>query len=132
MEEVFPMDTVLIVDDSMFMRMVIKNILVKAGCQVVGEAKNGADALLMYIKLRPDIVTMDITMPIMGGIQATKEICKQDPQANVIICSAMGHQLMIRDAIRAGAKDFVIKPFNEDQVREAIKKMSYEKRHPSR
>jgi two-component system, chemotaxis family, chemotaxis protein CheY len=131
MEVVFLMDTVLIVDDSVFMRMVIKKILVKAGFQVVGEAKNGADALLMYTKLHPDIVTMDITMPIMGGIQATKEICEQDPQAKVIICSAMGHQLKIRDAIRAGAKDFVIKPFNEDQVMEAMKKMSYEKRHSS-
>jgi two-component system, chemotaxis family, chemotaxis protein CheY len=101
----------------------IRNILVNAGYHVVGEATNGADALNLYTKLKPDIVIMDITMPGMGGIQATHHICKQDPQAKVIMCSSVGHQFIVKDAIQAGAKDFIVKPFNKDQVMEVIKKI---------
>lgn len=117
------MATALIVDDAAFMRMIIKGILTKLGHQVIGEAKNGLEAVNMYAELRPDFVTMDITMPEMDGIKAAQEICSQNPQAKVIMCSAMGQQQMVMDAIRAGAKDFVVKPFNEERVKEALKRV---------
>lgn len=113
---------VLIVDDAAFMRMMIKDILSKNGYEVVGEATDGADAIEKYKELKPDLVTMDITMPEMDGIMALKEIKKIDPDAKVIMCSAMGQQAMVIDAIQAGAKDFIVKPFQADRVIEAIKK----------
>jgi two-component system chemotaxis response regulator CheY len=113
---------VLIVDDAAFMRMMVKDILTKNGFQVVGEASDGAQAIEKYKELTPDLVTMDITMPEMDGITALKEIKKLDPNAKVIMCSAMGQQAMVIDAIQAGAKDFVVKPFQADRVIEAIKK----------
>jgi len=113
---------VLIVDDAAFMRMMIKEILSKNGYTVVGEASDGAQAIEKYKELGPDLVTMDITMPEMDGIAALKEIKKLDPSARVIMCSAMGQQAMVIDAIQAGAKDFIVKPFQADRVLEAIKK----------
>lgn len=116
------MARVLIVDDAAFMRMMIKDILEKNGFEVVGEASNGIKAVEMYKKEKPDIVTMDITMPDMDGIEAVKQIKAFDPAAKVIMCSAMGQQTMVMDAIRAGARDFIVKPFQADRVLEAIKK----------
>lgn len=113
---------VLIVDDAAFMRMMIKEILSKNGYTVVGEASDGAQAVEKYKELGPDLVTMDITMPEMDGIAALKEIRKIDSNARVIMCSAMGQQAMVIDAIQAGAKDFIVKPFQADRVLEAIKK----------
>lgn len=116
------MTRVLIVDDAAFMRMMIKDILEKNGFEVIGEASNGLKAVEFYKKDKPDIVTMDITMPDMDGIQAVKAIKEFDPAAKVIMCSAMGQQSMVMDAIRAGARDFIVKPFQADRVLEAIKK----------
>lgn len=113
---------ILIVDDAAFMRMMIKDILVKNGFEVVGEAADGAQAVDKYAELKPDLVTMDITMPEMDGIQALKKIKEQDPSATIIMCSAMGQQAMVIDAISAGAKDFIVKPFQADRVVEAIEK----------
>ncbi|WP_315121910.1 response regulator [uncultured Clostridium sp.] len=117
------MAKVLIVDDAAFMRMMIKDILEKNGYEVIGEANNGIKAVELYKKERPDIVTMDITMPDMDGIQAVKEIKAMDSSAKIIMCSAMGQQTMVMDAIKAGAKDFIVKPFQADRVLEAIKKV---------
>ncbi len=114
--------TVLIVDDAAFMRMMIKDILTKNGYDVVGEAADGAQAVEKYKELQPDLVTMDITMPEMDGIEALKEIKKIDPNSTVIMCSAMGQQAMVIDAIQAGAKDFIVKPFQAERVIEAINK----------
>lgn len=113
---------VLIVDDAAFMRMMIKDILSKNGFEVVGEAQDGSVAVEKYEELKPDLVTMDITMPEKDGIQALKEIKAMNPNAIVIMCSAMGQQAMVIDAIQAGAKDFVVKPFNAERVLEAINK----------
>jgi two-component system, chemotaxis family, chemotaxis protein CheY len=113
---------VLIVDDAAFMRMMIKDILTKNDFEVVGEAQDGNEAVEKYKELTPDLVTLDITMPDKDGITALKEIKAMDPNANVIMCSAMGQQAMVIDAIQAGAKDFIVKPFQADRVIEAIKK----------
>jgi two-component system chemotaxis response regulator CheY len=113
---------ILIVDDAAFMRMMIRDILTKNGYEVCGEANDGVQAIEKFKELRPDLITMDITMPEMDGINALKEIKKIDPNAKVIMCSAMGQQAMVIDAIQAGAKDFIVKPFQADRVIEAIKK----------
>ena len=113
---------ILIVDDAAFMRMMIKDILVKNGFDVVGEAADGVQAVAMYQELLPDLVTMDITMPEMDGISALKEIKGLNPSAKVIMCSAMGQQAMVIDAIQAGARDFIVKPFQADREIEAISK----------
>lgn len=114
---------VLVVDDAAFMRMMIKDILRKGGYEVVGEAEDGSKAVEKYKELRPDLVTMDITMPDMDGITAVKEIRKLDSNAQIIMCSAMGQQAMVIDAIQAGAKDFVVKPFQPERVLEAVRKV---------
>jgi two-component system chemotaxis response regulator CheY len=113
---------ILIVDDAAFMRMMIKEILTKNGYTVVGEASDGSQALDKYKELKPDLVTMDITMPEMDGIQALKEIRAMDAGAKIIMCSAMGQQAMVIDAIQAGARDFIVKPFQAERVIEAIRK----------
>ncbi|AJQ27328.1 MULTISPECIES: response regulator [Pelosinus] len=113
---------VLIVDDAAFMRMMVKDILSKNGYEIVGEAENGVKALEKYQELKPDLTTMDITMPEMDGITAVKEIKKIDPNAKVIMCSAMGQQAMVVEAIQAGARDFIVKPFQPDRVLEAVRK----------
>ena len=114
--------SILICDDAAFMRMMLKDILVKEGYDVVGEAVNGADGVDKYNSLKPDLVTMDITMPEMDGIAALKAIRTSDPAAKVVMCSAMGQQAMVVESIQAGAKDFIVKPFQKDRVVEAIRK----------
>lgn len=114
---------VLICDDAAFMRMMIKDILSKNGYNVAGEAENGARAVEKYAELKPDLVLMDITMPEMDGIQALKAIKSADPGAKIIMCSAMGQQAMVIESIQAGAKDFIVKPFQADRVLEAVKKV---------
>jgi two-component system chemotaxis response regulator CheY len=113
---------ILIVDDAAFMRMMIRDILSKNGYEVCGEANDGVQAIEKFKEVKPDLITMDITMPEMDGINALKEIKQLDPNAKVIMCSAMGQQAMVIDAIQAGAKDFIVKPFQADRVIEAIKK----------
>lgn len=114
--------TVLVVDDAAFMRMMIKDILTKNGYTVVAEAENGLTAIEKFREFKPDLVTMDITMPEMDGITAVKEIKKMEPDAKIIMCSAMGQQAMVIDAIQAGARDFVVKPFQPERVIEAVTK----------
>lgn len=117
------MARILIVDDAKFMRVTLSNILTKAGHEVVGEGENGIDAIELYDKLKPDIMTLDITMPKMSGLQALKEIKKKHPQAKIIMCSAMGQQRMVLEAIESGAKDFIIKPFEEGKILETINRV---------
>ena len=114
---------ILICDDAAFMRMMIKDILTKNGYNVAGEAENGLKAVEKYNETKPDLVLMDITMPEMDGIQALKQIKAGDPGAMVIMCSAMGQQAMVIESIQAGAKDFIVKPFQADRVIEAVKKV---------
>ncbi len=117
------MASILIVDDAAFMRMMIKDILTKNGYDIAGEAANGQEAIAKYKEVKPDLVTMDITMPEMDGIEALKKIREEDASAKVIMCSAMGQQSMVIDAIQNGAKDFIVKPFQADRVVEAIQKV---------
>lgn len=114
---------ILIVDDAAFMRMMIKDILTKGGYDVVGEAENGARAIEKYKELIPDLVIMDITMPEVSGIDAVKEIKKMNGDCKIIMCSAMGQQAMVIEAIQAGARDFIVKPFQAERVVEAVKKV---------
>ena len=114
---------ILIVDDAAFMRMMIKDVLSKNGFEVVGEAENGAKAVEQYKALSPDLVIMDITMPEVNGIEALKMIREFDGSAKVIMCSAMGQQAMVIEAIQSGAKDFIVKPFQPDRVCEAVQKV---------
>ena len=114
---------VLICDDAAFMRMMIKDILTKNGYEIAGEAENGQKAVEKYNETKPDLVLMDITMPEMDGIQALKKIKEIDAGANVIMCSAMGQQAMVIEAIQSGAKDFIVKPFQAERVLEAVKKV---------
>lgn len=115
--------TVLICDDAIFMRTMIGDILRDAGYQVVGEAENGQQAVDRYREVRPDLVTMDIIMPDMGGIDAVREIIREDPQARILMCSAMGQQALVIEAIQAGARDFVVKPFQPSRVLEAVQRV---------
>ena len=117
------MAKILVVDDAAFMRMMIKDILTKNGYEVAGEAENGVVAVSKYTELKPDLVLMDITMPEKDGIQALKDIKASDISAKVIMCSAMGQQAMVIEAIQSGAKDFIVKPFQADRVIEAVKKV---------
>ena len=114
---------VFIVDDAAFMRMMIKDILSKNGYEVAGEADNGARAVEKYKELTPDLVLMDITMPEMNGIDAVKNIKAIDPGAKIVMCSAMGQQAMVIESIQAGARDFIVKPFQADRVLEAVRKV---------
>nr|WP_188540724.1 response regulator [Paenibacillus segetis] len=113
---------IMIVDDTEFMRRVLKNILIASGYDVVAEGSNGAEAVQLYKLVRPDLVTLDITMPVLDGLAALSEIKRIDSQAKVIMCSAMGQKNMVVEAIMAGAKDFIVKPFNEERVAETIHK----------
>src|SRR5690349_15146160 len=105
------------------MRTMVSDILSQAGFTVVGEAENGKQAVEKYKQLKPDLVTMDIIMPEMGGIDAVKEITNFDPHARVLMCSAMGQQALVAEAIQAGAKDFVVKPFQPSRVLEAVQRV---------
>ena len=115
--------TVLVCDDAIFMRTMISDILSQAGFEVVGEAESGLQAVEKYRMLKPDLVTMDIVMPDMGGIEAVREICKDQPEAKILMCSAMGQQALVVEAIQAGAKDFVVKPFQPSRVLEAVQRV---------
>ncbi|ADU32375.1 response regulator [Evansella cellulosilytica] len=116
------MAKLLITDDAAFMRMVLKKIVIDAGYEVVGEAANGQEAVDLYNEHKPDLVTMDITMPEMNGIDALKKIKEINPNAKVVMCSAMGQQNMVVDAIQQGAIDFIVKPFDEVRIKEALEK----------
>ncbi len=114
---------ILITDDALFMRVTLKNILTQNGYEVVGEATNGAEAVDLYNSLKPDLVTMDITMPEMDGISALKAIKAADPGAVIVMCTAMGQKNMVVEAIQSGAKDFIVKPFQPERVLDAIGKL---------
>jgi two-component system chemotaxis response regulator CheY len=114
---------VLVVDDSSFMRALLKDIILKEPFTLAGEASNGKEAVELYDRLRPDLVTMDIVMPEMDGIESVKAIRKIDPNARVVMVSAMGQQSLVIDAIQAGARDFIIKPFQTPRVLEALKRV---------
>ena len=114
--------TVLICDDAIFMRTMVGDILTQAGFEIIGEAETGVQAVERYQQLRPDLVTMDIVMPDMGGIDAVREITKLDPNARILMCSAMGQQALVNEALQAGASDFVVKPFQPNRVIEAVQR----------
>jgi two-component system chemotaxis response regulator CheY len=123
-EEKLEMARILIVDDAAFMRLSIKTMLERNGFEVVGEANSGKEAIKKYLELKPDIVTMDITMPEMSGIEALKAIRQNDPSAKVIMVSAMGQDFLLKDAIINGAKYFIVKPFREDDIVKTIKQVA--------
>jgi two-component system chemotaxis response regulator CheY len=108
--------TVLIVDDISYVRKTLKQILSARNFKVIGEAENGDEAVKLYDELRPDIVTMDLVMPVLNGVDATRMILKSDPDARIVILSAMMQENLVADAILAGAKDYIIKPFHTDEV----------------
>lgn len=114
---------ILITDDALFMRVTLKNILTKNGYEIAGEATNGREAVQLYASTQPDLVTMDITMPEMDGISAVREIKKADPEAKIIMCTAMGQKNMVMEAVAAGARDFIVKPFQPDKVLESVQKL---------
>jgi two-component system chemotaxis response regulator CheY len=114
---------VLIVDDAIFMRNMIKDIFAGSGFEVVGEAANGLEAVEKFRELRPDLTTMDIVMPFKSGIEATREIVKIDPHAVVVMCSALGQEALVMEAIEAGASDFIVKPFKAEDVISVVKKV---------
>ncbi|HLS23033.1 MAG TPA: response regulator [Pseudogracilibacillus sp.] len=114
------MARILITDDAMFMRMQLKGILTSLGHEVVGEAADGLEAVEKNKELKPDVITMDITMPNLNGTEAVREIRKTDPDVKIIMCSAMGQQRMVVEAIEAGAQDFIVKPFTPERIKEAL------------
>ncbi|GAA5417141.1 chemotaxis protein CheY [Paraliobacillus ryukyuensis] len=117
------MARILVTDDAAFMRMQLKNIFTALGHEVVGEAENGKVAIDLYNDLKPDLVSMDITMPEMNGVEAVKAIKSNDPDATIVMCSAMGQQQMVLEAIQAGAKDFIVKPFDQERIQQALDKI---------
>ncbi|NHN31902.1 response regulator [Paenibacillus agricola] len=117
------MAKIMVVDDAAFMRMMLRTMLIEGGHEVVGEAANGLEAVQLYMKIKPELVTMDITMPEMDGVEAVKEIRKLDPAAKIIMCSAMGQKAMVVQAITSGAKDFIVKPFQKERVLESVDKV---------
>ena len=114
---------VLIVDDATFMRISLRSILEKNDFEVIGEGSDGVEAVSKYIELRPDIVTLDITMPEKNGIEALKEIINIDPKANVVIISALGQETFVTEAVKLGAKGFLVKPFKEDFIIRTLSKL---------
>lgn len=117
------MKRILIVDDATFMRKTIERMLVPNGFDVVGEASNGLEAIAAYERLQPDLVTMDITMPHLSGIDALRKIRKQDPKARVVMITAMGQEHLVQEAIRAGAVGFIVKPFTEEVLMKAVNRL---------
>ncbi len=118
------MARVLIVDDAAFMRSMIRDILTKNGFEVAGEAGNGNEAIRLYDEQKPDLVTMDIVMPLKSGIEATREIIAKYPDAQIVICSALGQETLVMEAMEVGAKDFIVKPFKEEQVLEICRRLA--------
>lgn len=114
---------ILIADDALFMRNLLREILEKTGYQVVGEATNGQEAVQLYKELHPDLVTMDIVMPLKSGIEALQEIVQVDPGAQVVMCSALGQESLVLEAVQAGAKDFIVKPFKEERVLDVVRRV---------
>ena len=114
---------ILIVDDALFMRNMLRNIFSESGFDVVGEAQNGNEAVEKYRELKPDLVTMDIVMPEKNGIEALKEIMGEDAGARIVICSALGQESLIMEALEAGARDFIVKPFKPPKVIEVTQKV---------
>jgi two-component system chemotaxis response regulator CheY len=114
---------VLIIDDTAFMRMTLRNILEKNGYEVVAEAEDGIQAVEKYLQIKPDLVTMDITMPNMDGITAIKKIMAEDPNARIVVVSAMGQKALVIEALNSGAKDFIVKPFQPERIVEALQKV---------
>lgn len=114
------MAKILLVDDAAFMRMMVKDTLTKNGYTDLYEAADGVQAIAQYNEVKPDLVIMDITMPNMDGLEALKEIRKQDPNANIVMCSAMGQEAMVIDAIKSGAKDFIVKPFKPERILKTV------------
>lgn len=117
------MAKILLVDDAAFMRMVVKDTLTKNGYTELFEAADGAEAVAKYQEIKPDLVVMDITMPNMDGLEALKTIKAQDPAAKIIMCSAMGQEAMVVEAIKSGAKDFIVKPFKPDRILKAVQQI---------
>ncbi len=115
---------ILIVDDALFMRNMLRDIFIRAGHQVIGEAANGIEAVEQYHLLHPDLVTMDIVMPLKSGIEALQEISDADPDACVIMCSALGQDALVIEAVQAGAKDFIVKPFKEERVLDVVRRVA--------
>lgn len=111
---------VLIVDDAVVMRMMIKDILSKNGFEIVGEAQNGAEAVEKYKNLRPDVVTMDMVMPGVDGIAAVKQIVSEDPAARILMCTSLGQEALLNEAMEAGAKSYITKPFQPSKILESI------------
>ncbi len=116
------MARILIVDDARFMRTLVRNALVSAGHEIAGEAENGNQAVAQYKKLRPDLVTMDITMRDKDGVQAAAEILRHDRQAKIIMVTALGQEKLLAQAVHLGVKDFVVKPFTPDRIRSAAER----------
>lgn len=117
------MAKIMLVDDAAFMRMMLKNALSQAGYTELIEAEDGAKAVEMYAAENPDLVFMDITMPNKDGLEALKEIRASDPNATVVMCSAMGQEAMVMDSIKSGAKDFIVKPFKPERILSTVKKI---------
>lgn len=115
---------ILIADDALFMRNMLRDIFVKAGFQVVGEAANGVEAVEKYHELLPDLVTMDIVMPLKSGIEALQQITREDPDARIVMCSALGQEALVIEAVQAGAKDFIVKPFKEERVLDVVRRVT--------
>lgn len=114
---------ILIVDDAKFMRNILKKILVADGYEIIGEAENADEGVKAYLEKKPDLTTMDICMPNKSGIEAIKSIIKMDKTAKILVCSALGQELLVMEAIQSGAKDFIVKPFKKEKILETIKKL---------
>lgn len=117
------MKRVMIVDAAAFMRLILREILESNGCEIVAEAANGEEAIRLYEIHKPDIVTMDITLPVLDGLEATQTILAENPNAQIIICSAMSHHDLIMEMIDIGVKDFIVKPFQEDRIIAAVDRL---------
>lgn len=118
------MASVMIVDDALFMRRMLRDILESADFEVIGEAENGEAAVEMFERLRPTLVTMDVVMPHLNGVEATRKILELEPQTRVVMVSAMGQESMILEAMEAGASDYIVKPFRKEEVVETLRRVA--------